>query len=333
MGAMNGKTGRIALGLIVGLALPGYSPAGAQVRVIHDTLSSDTPTALTCGFCAGERFGVVFRELPAPRRGIEPTDFPITLESVQVAVAAATVTAGPTCVPSETGGSVTATVELYAGEDPPEGNIQALPAEGPWSDTEALVWAGDADLALSTAEPGGTRYAINFNVLEVRDEEGAPIVVESGSYLRAVVSIPAAATMTSTECPAEMSPAFVGVRDADGPIATERGFIYATGAGWLWNEDTRVQVNGDWGIRLELFRSTSTADGGAGDPDAGADAGSDPGGDAGAPRDASMDGGLTPGGGGCSCRAIKGRGTGTGALFLVVIAIVAARLRLNRPAR
>ena len=320
---MNGKAGNIALSLIVALALPG-SLAGAQERVIHDTLSSDTPTALTCGFCAGERFGVVFRELPAPRRGIEPTDFPITLESVQVAVAAATVTAGPTCVPSETGGTVVATVELYAGEDPPEGNIQALPAEGPWSDTEALVWAGDADLALSTAEPGGTRYSINFNVLDVRDEEGAPIVVESGSYLRAVVSIPAATTMTSTECPTDMSPAFVGVRDADGNIASERGFIYATGAGWLWNEDSRVQVNGDWGIRLELFRTTNVPDGGAGDPDAGNDAGNDTG-DAGSARDASMDGGTTPGGGGCSCRAIPGRGTRAGALFLVALAVLAAR--------
>ena len=45
---MNGKTGNIALSLIVTLALPG-SPAVAQERVIHDTLSSDTPTALTCG--------------------------------------------------------------------------------------------------------------------------------------------------------------------------------------------------------------------------------------------------------------------------------------------
>ena len=52
-------------------------------------------------------------------------------------------------MPSETGGAVVATVELYAGEDPPEGNIQALPAEGPWSDTEALVWAGDADLPVN----------------------------------------------------------------------------------------------------------------------------------------------------------------------------------------
>src|SRR5690606_24590739 len=209
------------------------SLVSAQEPVIQDTLSADTPTALTCGFCAGERFGVVFRELPAPRRGIEPGDFPITLESVQVAVAAASVTAGPTCVPVETGGSVEALVELYAGAEPPEGAIASLPADAPWSDTEELVWAGEASLALSTAEPGGTgQYAIHFNVLEVRDEEGAPIVIESGAYLRAVVSIPAASSDMSAICPAGASPAFVPIRDADGPIAPERGFIYATGAGW-----------------------------------------------------------------------------------------------------
>lgn len=316
------------------------SPVHAQETVAHDGLSSDAPTALTCGFCAGERFGVIFRELPAPERGVEPRDFPITLESVQVAVAAATVIEGPTCAPSETGATVTARVELYAGDEPPEGSIVSLAAEGPWSSTEALVWSTDAALVLSTAEPGGTgRYGIHFNELAVRDEAGLPVVIESGAYLRAVVSIPEASTMTSVTCAADVSPAFFPVRDADGPIADERAFIYASGLGWLWNEDTRVQAEGDWGIRLALFRTPSEEpDAGAPDPDAGAsdpdarrDAGAPPEGDAGTPLDAEVraDAGLRPAGGGCSCRAIPSRaqGSASSAALLLALALLRRRTR------
>ena len=58
------------------------APASAQQRIIHDTLGRDMPTQITCGFCAGEQFGVIFRELPSGRRGLEPTDFPLTIDAV-----------------------------------------------------------------------------------------------------------------------------------------------------------------------------------------------------------------------------------------------------------
>src|SRR5690606_13897366 len=120
-------------------------------------------------------FGVVFRELPAPRRGIEPEDFPITLESVQVALASATVSPGPTCTPSEAGGAIVAPVEIYAGAEIPTGAITSLPSDGPWPGEE-LVWAADAPLALSPAQAGGGgRYELSFNELVVRDEEEMPI--------------------------------------------------------------------------------------------------------------------------------------------------------------
>lgn len=255
---------------ISGLALCGLlgvlvTPVHAQDRVIHDTLGPDLPTGVTCGFCAGERFGVVFRELPPPRQGLVARDFPLTLETVQVAVAAATVSAGPRCAPAEVGGVVMAPVEVYAGEEPPTGSIAALPADGPWSDTETLVWAADAPLTLSTASGDGTGYNVQFNSLEIADEEGMPIRIETGRYVRVVVTLPSSGEACLAG--AGESPAAFPIRDGDGVVASERSFLYASGLGWLWNEDARV--TGDWGIRLEVTRAPRR-------PDAGVDAGSDP---------------------------------------------------------
>ncbi len=304
-------------------ALSALAPGAAlaQQSVIHDTLSADTPTAVTCGFCATERFGVVFRELPSPRRGIDPEDFPIRLESVQIAIAAATVTGGTSCTPSETGGTITAPVEIYAGSEVPTGAITSLSADGPWSATEELVWAADAPLALSTATPGGGgRYELSFNELVVRDETDAPIVIESGTYIRVVVTLPAADPAVA--CTGGLDrPAGFPFRDSDGRIAPERSYIYAAGVGWLWNE--QASIDGDWGIRLTLFRAPPR-DGGAPELDAGSGADAATEVDAAAPSDAGSgaDAGAPPAEGGCGCRAAarddRGWMLGAAAVLLLV---------------
>ncbi len=319
------ELGRSTLGGLLCAALTlGAGSAAAQERVVQDTLSADTPTGVTCGFCATERFGVVFRELPAPRRGIEPEDFPLRLAAVQVAMAAATVSPGPTCTPSTSGGTITAPIEIYAGSEIPTGAITSLPAEGPWNASEELVFAADAPLALSVDADGMGRYAIDFNELEVRDESGGEIVVDAGTYLRVVVTLPAAEPATACTGGLDLPGGFP-VRDADGRIADERGFIYAAGVGWLWNE--QASINGDWGIRLALFRAPPR-DGGTVELDASTS------GDAGAVRDAggaamdaatAPDGGAEPSGGGCSCRA--GRSRSAGWPLAIALACLALRRR------
>ncbi len=314
---------RVALGALLGLAsLPG-SPALAQDRVVHDTLGPDLPTAVTCGFCAGERFGVVFRELPAPRRGISSTDFPLTIRSVQIAVASATVSAGPRCAPSSAGGVATAPVEVYAGEEPPTGSIAALPVDGAWSATEELVWAADAPLQLSAASADGTGYEVQFNTLELADEEGMPIQVDTGRYVRVVVTLPSSGE--ACVAGAGESPAGFPLRDGDGVIATERSYIYASSLGWQWNEE--VGVAGDWGIRLDVTRTINRpdggvpTDGGTGAPDAAVatnDAGAT---DAGA----AVDAGVEVAGGGCSVGV--GRGPGMLVGWLAVLVGLARRKR------
>ena len=73
---------RSAFPILLALAATAVAPtqqAAAQRTVAHDVLTGETPTALTCGFCAGEKIGVVFRELPGDAHGLDPADFPIQL--------------------------------------------------------------------------------------------------------------------------------------------------------------------------------------------------------------------------------------------------------------
>jgi MYXO-CTERM domain-containing protein len=268
------------------------SSAAAQTRIQQDTLSADAPGVLVCGFCETERFGTIFRELPPPLRGLQPSDFPLTLESVEIALGSAV--GGASCMSLTTGGMVMAPIEIYAGSTPPTGSITALPTDAPWPG-ETLVWAAEAPIQLSVADGAGN-YALNFNSLHVRDETAATIRVPAGnSYLRVVVTLPAG-SRTSATCTASG----VSVPDAfpfnDNGLVNERAFIYAVGVGWLWNEQARVA--GDWSLRLTAHLEGTDA--GTPTPDAGVrnDAGVDAG------MDASTDGGtIAPAGGGCGCRA------------------------------
>lgn len=304
----------LPLWLVTGGLLLLPASASGQRRLVHDTLSESTPGVVSCGFCAGERFGVVFRDLPAPLRGLEPEDFPVEIDSLEIAVAGADPADG--CSPSRSGGSITAPVALYVGDSVPPDEIDSYPEDGPWPG-ESLVWSADAPLVLSVADDSD-RYSIEFNVLEVRDADGGPLRVEAGAYLRVVVTIPAGEPGTSPSCEGASfeSPAAFPPRDTSGEDPADpfrgtqrRSFIYALGIGWVWNSEGSGPVPvipGNWGVRMSLF----TLGPGPGEPDAGptlADAGVDSAdaavSDSGAMDAAFRDGGAEPAPGGCSCRA------------------------------
>ncbi|MCB9591461.1 MAG: hypothetical protein H6719_01905 [Sandaracinaceae bacterium] len=326
---------RLALFTCLGLLVP--TAASAQLRVIHDTLSADTPTSITCGFCAGEQFGVIFRELPSGRRGLEPTDFPLTIDAIEVALGAAHVEASM-CVPQRSGGTVTAAMAIYAGDTVPTGSILALPETGEWSATETLVWASDAvPLGLSVENDMGL-YELMFNRLEVADDMGMPITVASGTYLRVVITLPVGEAGTSNLCAAPLEPAGgYPMRDNDGLIANERSFIYAGGAGWFWNEGVPGGgIGGDWGIRLSVFPSgvVPGTDAGVMGTDAGTpdvDGGGTPDVDGGATTDVDAGETVTPPSDGCSCRAAAPSPGSPAALAVALLGLAwIARRRRNR---
>jgi hypothetical protein len=289
---------------VLSLAFP--VRAAAQRTVAHDTLSEGTPVGVTCGFCAGEAFGVVFRELPPPARGIEPFDFPLELRAVQVALASVRTTGAPPsfrCEGSTSGGTVAAEISIWAGTTPPSGDIRSFPVDGPWGD-EQLVWAAEAPIELSLAEAeGSSRYALMLNTIRVAGEDGGPLWVPvPRTYLRVQVVLPAGGSSTACDAMRLPPPGGVPVRDDDGRIAPERSFIYAGGVGYLWNE--AAGVAGDWAIRLQIVPSAPPPpDGGSAHVDRdGASGGLDAG-----TREDSGDGGTEPPDrGGCGCRLVGG---------------------------
>lgn len=311
------------------LALLVPTAASAQRLVAHDTLSMDTPSVVSCGFCQDEVIGVVFRELGGAG-GLRPSDFPLVLSGIQVALADAA-TDGVSCMPRMTGGAVMAEVEVWAGPSAPS----TLPAADvtfgmPWPG-ETLVFASDAvPLTLSTPTmDGGMLFNLQFNQFEPRDDMDMPITVAAcNTYVRVAVRLPGSGMFNSVcRDPVEV-PAGFPLRDNDGRLMDQRSFIYAGGGtGWLWNET--AGLNGDWAIRIEVDPMPSATDAGpcdgidAGPRDAGrADAGSVDGGGS----DAGADAGTAAPGGGCGCRAGT-RGAGLGGLLGLGVAGVLWRRR------
>jgi len=307
--------------VLLALALP--ASASAQRLLAHDTLSADTPSVVSCGFCGDEVIGVVFRELPGTA-GIRDTDFPMGLTNLQIALAAAS-TDGVSCTSLMEGGVVQAAVEIWAGITPPETLPRVDVTFGmAWPD-ETLLWASDAvPLTLSTATvDGDSRFDLQFNAYMPRDESDEMIVVPAGnSYLRVAVQLPGGGEHNSV-CvdPAEVPSGFP-LRDNDGVIQPLRSHIYGNGLGWRWNET--VGLRGDWAIRLEVAPMPGPRDAGMRDAGA-ADVGRT---DTGMASDAGIDAGTTgPDDGGCSCRL--GARTSSPvlplALGLLLAAIVARR--------
>ncbi len=277
------------------------SPAAAQRTVAYDTVSEMTPAAVSCGFCAGEKFGVIFREL-GPSVGLQTDEFPLTINAFKIAVASASVTLDTTtfsfqCVGSGAGGTVGVTIEAYAGPTAPTGSILSNPMDGPWPG-ETMVFAQSADLERSVeTTPGSNMYNVMINTVMV---DGGAMVDASNTYVRVVATIPSGGS--SESCTALMlgPPGAVGIRDDDGRIDNEVGFVYAINeypslggipAGWHWNEDMMIEnptggppgIGGDWLIRMDISPASGPRpDAGTMTPDGGtADTGTPPMGDSG----------------------------------------------------
>jgi MYXO-CTERM domain-containing protein len=302
---------RFTCALVVLFSLGLSLPVAAQRRVQYDTLAEETPAAASCGFCAGEKFGVVFRELSGGR-GLRADEFPLTVVSLEVALASVEVQevgGFGICLGSTTGGAVDTQIAIYAGDTPPSGDIRSFPPMGPW-EGESLVWSGTVPIMRSVETTGGSmRYNLMFNTVELPD--GGVRVEPPNTYLRAVVTIPTGSGSATCTSGGNMEPAAAAVRDNDGRIADEVNFIYAVSStsagavpeGWHWNESSEIvdpmtlatTIQGDWGIRLNVRPEGSAGtDGGTPTLDAGAavDAGSSGGVDSGTPP--AMDAGAPP---------------------------------------
>jgi len=256
---------RLGMGwwVVVAVAVWIAAPAAAQRTVQYDTVSEMTPAAVSCGFCAGEKFGVVFRPL-AGGRGLRADEFPLVLNSIQIAVAKAEVVfGGPSgimCRGSSDGASINMMLEAYAGATPPTGDIRTLPPTGAWPG-ETSIFAQSAELMPSVeTTPGSAMYNVMFNTVNV---DMGVRVAPPNTYIRVVVTIPAGGSSISCELGGFSPPGAVGIRDDDGRIENEVNFIYSIGGvgeGWLWNEDPSIRddmsgastINGDWAVRLNV---------------------------------------------------------------------------------
>jgi hypothetical protein len=318
----------LALGFALASLLVLAPRAAAQVTLAQDTLSMDSPAAALCGFCGSEGFGVVFRELPAPARGLLAEDFPLTLRYVELALGAARLD-GTMCQTIAEGGTVAVDLEVWAGVTPPGATIGATMPGEPWPGTsEELVFAAaDVPIELSIPASGSMGFSLQLNRFEVMDEMGMPLRIASPfTYLRVYVQLHDS-TLPGPSCPfsSDGSP----LRD-DGRIADQRSYILANGMGFLWNEDARV--GGDWAVRLGIIPAIPPAVDAGPRPDAGpstVDAGA---GDAGAidAGASAVDAGPISGGGGCSCRAAGPERSGSILASLLALAVVSARVQSRR---
>lgn len=210
--------------LLVAWALGSAPTARAQRTVQYDTLSEESPAAISCGFCAGEKFGMVFRPLDGGG-GLRPEEFPLTINNVQIAVARGVVTgsllSGYECSGSTSGGTVAMTIEIYAGPTAPRGSIRSYPENGAWPG-ETMLFSESAELTLSAETSAGTNmYDVMFTTVPVDVMAPAP-----NTYVRVVVSIPSGGTSSSCSDLSLSPPSAVGVRDDDGrpgPLHQRRG--------------------------------------------------------------------------------------------------------------
>lgn len=255
--------------LIALLALPAH----AQRTVAYDTVSDGFPAAVTCGFCAGEKFGVVFYELPGGT-GLRADEFPLTLTAIQIAVARIRVTGsalggGYTCAGSNMEGTVDLTLDVFAGETVPT-SIRNLPASGAWpGETMVLTTEATATVSVATAD-GGSEFNVTLN--EIPIPEGGVLVEAPATYLRVVASIPGGGSSASCTELGFTSPGAVAIRDDDGRVAPRRSLLYALPVdlgglgipgGWYWNEEVPSDdggppgVAGDWALRISVSPSSA----------------------------------------------------------------------------
>lgn len=292
------------------LALP--RAASAQRSLAYDTLSSDTPGAVSCGFCGGEKASVIYYDLGGGA-GLQPSEFPLLVRELIVAVASASpggTAAAPVCMIGTTPRDGLFDVAVYAGTTVPTA-VAALPADGVWPGEMEVTSAIDLPLALSVSS-SATMPMYSVNLLTIGLDAVGLRVDAPYTYLRVVLGIQPDAAVASSICAVGQGPSGLPMRD-DAPIGDHRNLIYAgpPTSAWLWNEEAGIA--GDWAIRLDVRPMGGGADGGV-PVDAGplADAGSviEAGVemDAGGGVDAGTGAPPPPAGEGCSCSAV-GDGT------------------------
>jgi len=278
--------------LLASLSLPPC--ASAQRLLAYDTLSGSTPGAVTCGFCGGEKAAVIYYELPGGA-GLRPSEFPLLVRELIVAVASGSAASATTCSVGTTPREGLFDLAVYAGMTVPAA-IAALPAEGVWPGEIEVTSAIEVPLTLSISSSATMpMYTVNLISIPL-DPVG--LRVEAGyTYLRVVLGMRADAAVDSAICAAGQGPSGLPMRD-DARIEAHRDLIYAgpPTSAWLWNEEAGIA--GDWAIRLDV-RPMGVADGGVPDDggtveDAGASADAGVDADAGAIDAGAIDAGGAP---------------------------------------
>jgi hypothetical protein len=239
------------------------------MEVRNDNIRIDSEAFLSCGFCAGEKFGALFYAPVIPN-----SSFPLSLTKVKLALASITVVeagGGFMCEPGA-GGMLNVNYEVYSGSSVPA-SITNLPANGVWPGESIVVPITSAPITLSEpATAGSTNYRLNLNEIPLNGITIAP----PNTYIRVVVTIPTG-SVQSASCQALglQPPAAVAFRDSDITGSSRRNFIYqidptgVVGDRWVFNESfidpvSGNNINGDWIIRLEVesMSNPNPADGG-----------------------------------------------------------------------
>jgi MYXO-CTERM domain-containing protein len=255
------------------------APAAANPVTNDSVTGMDSPAAVTCGFCATERYGVIFRQISSTQ-GLLPSDFPLTINRVDLAVAAARVVDGGLlyeCQGSATAGRRTVSIWGYTGVTPPTGDIRSF-GTGAWPGETAL-WIEPimSEVELSTAtEDGGNRYDVTVSQVAVSP---AVRVDPPNTYIRIVVEIPAGGSSTYCVENSWGEPGILPIRDDSGRIGPNVNFLYSIGGaemGWHWSEEIPIDpttlqgLEGDWVVRLDISPAgTTTTDAGTTNEDAG----------------------------------------------------------------
>ena len=251
--------------------------AHAQQVIQYDSIQADSEAAITCGFCATEKYGTVFYELGSGG-GLPASAFPLSVDNVQLAVASTQVTGSLgtyQCAGSASGGNVNATLEIYAGVTVPTA-ITSLPASGAWPGEQVVLPANPVQLELSVdTQPGSNQFDLRLNTIAVNVTVPTP-----NQYLRVVVTVPLGGSSASCSEIGYDPPAFSPFRDDNGRAGPRRSFIYQLGFDfpplnippqWTWVEDItdpitgQRGIDGDWLVRLEVSPAGTPTDAGVTD--------------------------------------------------------------------
>jgi len=234
------------------LSAPSMVRAQQEIRL--DSIRQDSEAAITCGFCSGEKFGVIFREVQ-PGAGLPAAAFPLTLNKVQIAVAATEVR-NLDCQPAAMGGMVNGTMEIYAGATAPT-TITTLTGTGPWPGESTVLQATQVQLERSVTTGGGIRnWDVRLNELPVNQVVPAP-----NTYIRVQITIATGGYSDACSILGFQPPNISPFRDDDGSTG-RTSYIYRLGTilnneEYVFNEDfndpsTGSAINGDWLVRLEV---------------------------------------------------------------------------------